>query len=165
MYKLDITNSAYYFAMGALNAGRTAVGIQATDILEGMRIALRQLPDGTRVRLVGEGVLAPPSVFAACMFGGVDELVTEHGLWGYEAIATNRVFAYYIHPETITVTNLLPFADLPELALSSGSRRVIWKTPADQDGAPLAGTELEGFRTLTAKLAGIFGMKENAVVE
>ena len=156
MYKLDVTNANYYFAMGAFNAGRTVVGIQTTDILEAVRTSLAQLSPDIKVRIVGDELLAPAATCAALFLDEADELVIERGLWGYEGIATNRVYGYYIHPETITVRGILEHFDLPELALSSGCDRVIWKSPADHNGVPLEKHGLYEFETLVTRLSQVF---------
>ncbi|MFC1607767.1 alpha/beta hydrolase family protein [Candidatus Latescibacterota bacterium] len=153
MYKLDVTNANYYFAMGAFNAGRTVVGIQTTDILEAIRVSLMQLSSDIKVRIVGDELLAPAATCAAVFLDEADELVIERGLWGYEGIATNRVYGYYIHPETITVRGILENFDLPELALASGCDRVIWKSPADHNGVPLVKHGRYEFETLVNRLS------------
>jgi hypothetical protein len=54
-YKIGVANRDYYFAVGAFCAGRTASGIQATDIIEGVRAA-RELVPGVPTAMVGDGV-------------------------------------------------------------------------------------------------------------
>ncbi|MFC1574356.1 alpha/beta hydrolase family protein, partial [Candidatus Latescibacterota bacterium] len=86
MYKIGVSNRDYYFAMGAFNAGRTVVGIQTTDILEAVRLALNVMSPEIRVRIVGDELLAPAAICAAVFLDEADELVIERGLWGYEAV-------------------------------------------------------------------------------
>ncbi|MCE5251382.1 acetylxylan esterase [bacterium] len=165
MFKIGITNSDYYFAVGAFNAGRTVVGIQTTDILEATKAALGVLPADIKVRIVGDGLLAPPSICAAVFMDEAAELVIEHGLWGYEAVAANRVYDYYLHPEVLTVQGLLEHFDLPELALASGCGSVIWKQPFDHNNAPLEKHGLYEFETLIYRLSETFGMKGKTTIE
>ena len=164
MFKLDVTNRNYYFAMGAFNTGRTVVGIQTTDILECIRVTLEVLPPDTMVRIVGDELLAPAAICAAVFLDEANELVIERGLWGYEAIAANRVYSCYIHPELITLWGILEHFDLPELALASGCENVVWKSPSDQNGVPLEKHELYTFETLIDRLSGMFGMEGKAMV-
>jgi len=165
MYKIGITNRDYYFAMGAFNAGRTVVGIQATDILEGIRLALQSVPTITKVRIIGDDLLAPAAICAAVFLDEAAELVIQRGLWGYEGIATNRAYGYYIHPEIITIRSILEYFDLPELAMASGCGRVFWKSPADHNGSPLEKHGLYEFETLVNRLSKVFGVEGKVEVE
>ncbi|MFC1509979.1 hypothetical protein ACFL60_09910, partial [Candidatus Omnitrophota bacterium] len=165
MYKIGVSNRDYYFAMGAFNAGRTVVGIQTTDILEAVRLALNVMSPEIRVRIVGDELLAPAAICAAVFLDEADELVIERGLWGYEAVAVNRVFGYYLHPEVISVRGILEHFDMPELALASGCDKVVWNYPADHNGVPLEKHGLYMFETLIHRLSGIFGMEGNAIIE
>ena len=164
-YKIGVTNRDYYFAMGAFNAGRTVVGIQTTDILEAVRLALNVFSPDIRIRIVGDELLAPAVICTAVFLDEADELVIERGLWGYEAIAVNRVFGYYLHPEIIAIRGILEHFDLPELALASGCDKVLWKYPADHNGAPLEKHGLYTFETLIHRLSGMFGMEGKAIIE
>ncbi len=121
-------------------------------------LAIQVLGHDTKVRIVGDEVLAPSAICAAVFFDEADELVIERGLWGYEAIATNRVYGYYLHPEVITVRGILEHFDLPELALASGCEKVLWRSPADHNGVPLEKHGLYTFETLITRLSDTFGM-------
>jgi len=165
MYKIGVNNRDYYFAMGAFNAGRTVVGIQTTDILEAIRLALQSLPSITSVRIIGDDLLAPAAVCTAVFLDEAVELVIERGLWGYGGIAANRVYGYYTHPEVITIRGILEHFDLPELALASGCEHVIWKSPADHNGSPLEKHGLYEFETLVNRLSKVFGMEGKVGVE
>ncbi|MBN1291779.1 MAG: acetylxylan esterase [Candidatus Latescibacteria bacterium] len=165
MFKIGITNRDYYFAMGAFNAGRTVVGIQTTDVLELIRLVLEIAQSINHIRIIGDELLAPAAICTAVFLDEASELVIECGLWGYEGIATNRVYGYYLHPEVITIRGILEHFDLPELALASGCEHVIWKSPADHNGSPLEKHGLYEFTTLVSRLSKVFGMEGKVEVE
>lgn len=157
-YKIGVANRDYYFAVGAFCAGRTASGIQATDIIEGVRAA-RELVPGVPTAMVGDGVLAFPAVYAASLLGGVEELTLRNALTGFEAVAANRAFTYYLHPEVLAVQGILKYFDVPELALASGAKRVTWVNPVDQNEAPLSKEEYGLFEGEVKRLAKVFNLE------
>lgn len=157
LFKLGITNRDYYFAVGALNAGTTVVGIQTMDIVETVRAVSALIP-AEHVRLIGDDLFAIPVTCAAPFVNNVDELVLQHALWGYEAIASNRTYEYYLHPEVLMIRGLLRHFDLPELALASGCRYVSWESPVDHNRAPLYGDGIDTFSKRIENLALLFDM-------
>jgi len=164
-YKIGVANKDYYFAMGAFNAGRTTSGIQTTDVLEGIRWVSKNIAENLPVRIVGDGVLAPASIYASVFHDGIEDLVIDHGLWGFEAIAVNRAYGYYLHPEVITVRGILEYFDLPELALLSGAKNISWTSPVDHNDAPLQEDSFVAFKSRVNRLAVIFGMKGKVRVD
>jgi len=71
-------------------------------------------------------------------------------------VATNRAFTYYLHPEVLAVQGILRWFDIPELALSSGAKRVNWVNPVDQNEAPLSKEEYVAFEGEVKKLEKVF---------
>jgi pimeloyl-ACP methyl ester carboxylesterase len=139
-------------------ADQSLLGMRVQDVLRSVDLALsRPEVDQRGVRIVGKGMGALWSLFAAALDSRILSAVCEGGLISYRHLA----FAdRYVHGANVFIRDVLLNFDLPQVAGCVAGRRLALLSPVDAMGHPVESSEAKAayqWTTEVFRAAGIGG--------
>jgi cephalosporin-C deacetylase-like acetyl esterase len=124
----------YQTAMRAILVGKTVLGMQVYDLLRVLRYtAARPDVDPSRITLWGKGTAAVAALYTAALAPQVQKVILERSVLSYMDIV--RAVVYEGNLTDLVVPGVLHDFDLPDIARSIGSDKVVLLNPVRPDGS------------------------------
>jgi cephalosporin-C deacetylase-like acetyl esterase len=128
----------YQLAARAWLLGTSVVAWQTRDLVAGLSLLERELPDAKAERVLAvDGLTAPAGVFAAALHP-IRELWVTGGIVSYLDVATTRAYAA---PARLFVPGVLEVTDLPEAMALAAPAAIHLVRPIRADGSAISSAE------------------------
>ncbi|HYM12674.1 MAG TPA: alpha/beta hydrolase family protein [Bryobacterales bacterium] len=130
---LDDADSA--LAYWAWEIDESLFGMRVQDVVRSVDYVLSRPGAGSGVQVIGKGMGALWSLYAAALDPRIESVICEGGLLSYRSLTS---VDRYLHSANIFIPNVLTHFDLPQVAAAVAARPLALVSPVDAMKAPVS---------------------------